>query len=262
MNRFENKVVIVTAAASGIGLAIAQRFAREGASLSLSDINEPALLEQIAAMGVPPDRVLANRTDVTQMAEMEALIAGTVTKFGRIDVLVNNAGIGCFGYLTDIEVDRWKRVFATDVDSIFYSVRFALPHLIRAGGCIVNTASISGLYGDYGFAGYNAAKGAVVNLTRNLAIDHAQDGVRVNAICPGLTETPATAWMRASADVMEAYADRLPMGRAGRPEEMAAGVAFLASDDASYITGHCLVIDGGLTAATGQPNFKRLLPNR
>ena len=262
MNRFQDKVVIVTAAASGIGLAISRRFAREGASLSLSDINDKALHEQITAMALPPERVLASRTDVTKIDEMEALIAATVDRFGRIDVLVNNAGIGCFGYLTDIEVDLWKRVFATDVDSIFYSVRFALPHLIRAGGCIVNTASISGLYGDYGFAGYNAAKGAVVNLTRNLAIDHAKDGVRVNAICPGLTETPATSWMRASADVMEAYADRLPMGRAGKPEEMAAGVAFLASDDASYITGHCLVIDGGLTAATGQPNFKRLLPKR
>lgn len=262
MTRFQDKIIIVTAAASGIGLAIARRFAAEGARLALADVNEDALREQSAAFGLAADRLLLQRADVSEMDQVEALIAATVEKFGRIDVLANNAGVGSYGYVTELPIERWRRVFAVDVDSIFYTVRFALPHLIASRGNVVNTASISGLYGDYGFAGYNAAKGAVVNLTRNLAIDHAKDGVRFNAICPGLTETPATRWMRENEEIAAAYADRLPMGRPGKPEEMAAAVAFLASDDASYITGHCLVVDGGLTAATGQPNFKRIMPTR
>ena len=169
---------------------------------------------------------------------------------------------GSNSYVTEISAERWHRTFQVTVDSVFYGVRFALPHLIAARGAVINTASISGLFGDYGFAAYNAAKGAVVNLTRNLAIDHAKDGIRVNAVCPGLIETPATRWMRENNTIMEDYLPRMPMGRPGKPEEIAAAVAFLASDDASYVTGHCLVVDGGLTAATGQANFKRLVPER
>jgi meso-butanediol dehydrogenase/(S,S)-butanediol dehydrogenase/diacetyl reductase len=145
------------------------------------------------------------------------------------------------------------------LDSVFWACRAALPALKEGRGAIVNTASISGLSGDYGFAAYNSAKGAVVNLTRNLAIDHARDGVRVNAVCPGLTATPLTLKFTGRQDIMAEYDRRIPLRRPGRPEEMAAAIAFLASDDASYVTGHCLVVDGGLTAATGQPNFLDLL---
>jgi len=196
------------------------------------------------------------------MAEFEAAVAATVERFGRLDVLCNNAGIGCWGYVTEISYERWQRTFQVTVDSVFFGMRFSLPHLIASRGAVVNTASISGLHGDYGFAAYNAAKGAVVNLTRNLAIDHAKDGIRVNAVAPGLIETPATRWMRENNTIMEDYLPRMPMGRPGRPEEIAAAAAFLASEDASYITGHCLVVDGGLTAHTGQANFKRLFPER
>jgi len=262
MQRFIGRTAVVTAAASGIGLAIARRFAEEGANVVMADINEAALAEQVVALGVPADRVLALRTDVSVQADMQALMEEAVARFGAIDILANNAGIGCWGYVTEVSYERWRKTFDVTVDSIFFGMRFALPHLIAARGAVINTASISGLHGDYGFAAYNAAKGAVVNLTRNLAIDHAKDGVRVNAVAPGLIETPATRWMRENNTIMEDYLPRMPMGRPGKPEEIAAAVAFLASDDASYITGHCLVVDGGLTAHTGQANFKRLFPER
>jgi len=258
MSRFANKVVIVTAAASGIGLAAAQRFAAEGATLSLSDLNAAALEEHGAALNLPKERLRVTRVDVSKAAEIEALVADTVLAFGGLDVLVNNAGVGAFGYVTEITPEVWDRVIATTLSSVFYASRAALPHLIARRGNIVNTASISGLVADVGFAAYNAAKGGVCNLTRAMAIDHASDGIRVNAICPGVTETGSTAWMQKIPAIMQGFDDRLPMGRMGTSEEMAAAIAFLASDDASYITGSNLVVDGGLTAGTGQPAFRKL----
>jgi meso-butanediol dehydrogenase/(S,S)-butanediol dehydrogenase/diacetyl reductase len=262
MQRFAGRTAIVTASASGIGLAIARRFAAEGANVVMGDINEDGLREQAAALGVPLTQFMVQRCDVTVEDDVRALVDGAAERFGRVDILANNAGIGCWGYVTEVSYERWRRTFDVCVDSIFFTMRHALPHLIASGGAVVNIASISGLFGDYGFAAYNAAKGAVVNLTRNLAIDHAKDGVRVNAVAPGLIETPATRWMRENNAVMGDYLPRMPMGRPGRPEEIAAAVAFLASDDASYISGHCLVVDGALTAHTGQANFKRLVPER
>jgi meso-butanediol dehydrogenase/(S,S)-butanediol dehydrogenase/diacetyl reductase len=260
MSRFVNKVVIVTAAASGIGLAAAQRFAQEGATLSLADINLPALEAHGRALDLPADRLRMTRVDVARAAEIEALVADTVAAFGGLDVLVNNAGVGAFGYVSEITPETWDRTIATTLSSVFYASRAALPHLIARRGNIVNTASISGLVADVGFAAYNAAKGGVCNLTRAMAIDHALDGIRVNAICPGVTETGATAWMQKIPAIMQGFADRLPMGRMGTAAEMAAAIAFLASEDASYITGSNLVVDGGLTAGTGQPAFRKLTP--
>lgn len=258
MNRFEDKVVIITAAASGIGLAAARRFAAEGAVLALSDIAFDKLKAEGDALGLSEDRLHLSQVDVSRPAEIEALVAGTVERFGRLDILVNNAGVGAFGYVTEITPEVWDRVIATTLSSVFYASRAALPHLVKTRGSIVNTASVSGLAGDVGFAAYNAAKGGVVNLTRAMAIDHAADGVRVNAICPGVTETGLTAWMNDHPAIMESFADRLPGGRMGTPDEMAGAILFLASDDASYVTGANLVVDGGLTAATGQPYFRRL----
>ena len=172
----------------------------------------------------------------------------------------NNAGIGAFGKTPDLDPEVWLRTFAVDVHSVFYGCRAAIPLLReRGGGCIVNTASISGLAGDYGLSAYNAAKGAVVNYTRAVALEHARENIRVNAVCPGPVETPLAQSLLRHPRVAEAYARAIPMGRAGRAEEVAAVAAFLASDDASYVTGTMVVVDGGLLAATGQPDFHRLL---
>ena len=258
MKRFENKVVIVTAAASGIGLATARRFAAEGATLAICDLALDKLEALGKSLGLAESELLLARVDVAKPHEIESFIAETAKRFGGLDVLVNNAGVGAFGYVTEISPETWDRVIATTLSSVFYASRAALPHLIARKGNIVNTASISGLVADVGFAAYNAAKGGVVNLTRAMAIDHASDGIRVNAICPGVTETGSTAWMHNHPAIMQGFADRLPMGRMGTAGEMAGAILFLASDDATYITGANLVVDGGLTAGSGQPPFRKL----
>jgi meso-butanediol dehydrogenase/(S,S)-butanediol dehydrogenase/diacetyl reductase len=196
---------------------------------------------------------------VSNQDQAEKLIASTVEHFGRLDVLVNNAGLGILGRVTELSAQDWRKMFSVDVDGIFFASRAAVPHLIRTKGSIVNVSSISGLFGDHGLAGYNAAKGAVVNLTRAMAVDHGDEGVRVNAVCPGSIATPATAPLYADARVLNHYADAIPLGRPGKPEEIAEVIAFLASSQASYVNGHCLVADGGLTASGGQPNLFRLL---
>jgi len=258
--RFDGKVVVITGAASGIGAATARRFAIEGATLVLSDVNADAgsgLAEELAKSGASTHFV---RTDVSDPAQVDALMQAALDRFGALHIVFNNAGIGAFGKAPDLDLDSWQQVIAVDLSAVFYGCRSAIPRLRAAGGgVIINTASISGLFGDYGLLAYNAAKGGVVNLTRTVAIDHAREGIRVNAVCPGPIETPLLSPLLELPAARDQYAQLIPMGRVGRPEEIAAVVAFLASEDASYITGATVVIDGGLTAATGQPSFTRLL---
>jgi meso-butanediol dehydrogenase/(S,S)-butanediol dehydrogenase/diacetyl reductase len=260
--RFAGKVIVITAAASGIGLACAKRFYSEGATICLSDKDYPALQASLDVRGMDASRVSMHELDVSRYDDVKAYIETIGQVHQHIDVLVNNAGMGSWGAVQNMAVERWHAVIAVTLDSVFYTCKEAMPYLILSHGSIVNTASISGLFGDNGFAAYNAAKAGVINLTRTLALDHAADGVRANAICPGLTDTPRVAWMKASPDIVAEYDRRWPMKRAGRPEEMAAVIAFLASEDASYVTGVALAVDGGLTASAGQPPFLRLLPNR
>ena len=246
MNRFDGKVALVTGGANGIGAAIVARLAGEGAKVLIADRTAPALTSD----GI---RYLA--TDATKADDVAAAVAAALKDWGRLDILVNNAGIGAFGATPAMEEETWDRVFAINIRAIFLFCREAIPALRETRGTIVNIASISGLFGDYGMGAYNASKGAVVNYTRSLALECAQYGIRVNALCPGLVDTAmSSAGLERPEDRAE-WEARIPLGRPAKPEEMAAVAAFLASEDASYMTGAIVAADGGTTAHTGQPNI-------
>lgn len=254
MMRFNDKVVIVTGAGSGIGAATARRFASEGALVVLAGRTKDKL-DRVAAE-LQAGRFLVHVTDVSQQSDVEILVADTVRQFGRLDVLVNNAGVAVVGKITETSADDWRRVMATDLDSVYYACRAAIPELILTGGTIVNVASVSGLGGDWGLSIYNAAKGAVCNFTRALAMDHGRDGIRVNAVCPSLTRTGMTGDMYQKPELLARFAERIPLGRGAEPEEVADVIAFLASHDARFVNGVNLPVDGGLTASNGQPAIR------
>jgi meso-butanediol dehydrogenase / (S,S)-butanediol dehydrogenase / diacetyl reductase len=250
-DRFHGKVVIVTGAASGIREATAHRFVAEGAKVALVDRDE-ASLEKVAK-SLPADQVMVQAADVSDSRAVDGLVAAIVGHFGRLDVIENNAGVHEGGDPASITDEKWRKVMSTDVDGVFYGCRAALPHIEKTRGSIVNTASVSGTGGDWGMSPYNAAKGAVVNLTRALALDLGKKGIRVNAVCPSLTRTGMTEDMMNDKKLLAKFAERIPLGRVCEPEEVAAVIAFLASDDASFMTGANVAVDGGVSASNGQP---------
>ncbi len=256
MNRFEGKVVIVTGASSGIGAGTARRFLKEGAFVTLNGRREHKLRESIA--GFDSAKSLVHPGDVSDEKYMKRLVEDAVTRFGKLDVFVNNAGMAIFGPFEQTTTQDWRKVMATDLDSVYFGAREALPHLLKTKGSLINVSSASGLGGDWGMSAYNAAKGAVTNFTRALALEYGSRGVRVNAVAPSFTSTEATAELEKSAAVITAFRDRLPIGRAATPDEVAGVIAFLASEDAIFINGVNLPIDGGLHASNGQPNFLSL----
>lgn len=254
MEGIKDKAVIVTGGGSGIGAAIAEYFHAAGAQVVIAG-RDVARLEAQAAKMADPARVRHTQADVGRIEDMEALIAFCLEQFGRLDVLVNNAGSGMLGPIADIDPAVWRHVIATDLDSVFYGAKFAIPHLLKTGGSIVNISSICGVAGDPGFAAYNAAKAGVINFTRSLALEMADKGVRANTISPGLIRTPSTEQVPPPS--FAGWESLIPMGRAGTVDEIASMAVFLASDGASYITGQNFVVDGGITAHTGQPHFLR-----
>lgn len=205
--------------------------------------------------------VAYQHVDVTDAAAFAALAQETASEFGGIDILFNNAGIGCYGLTPDLDVDMWRRVISVNLDAIFYGCKAVIPYMQRqGGGAIVNTASASGLAADYAFTAYNAAKAGVVNYTKSLAIDHARDKIRANSICPGPVNTPLlTQGVDAVPGLRQQWEAIVPSRRFAEPEEIAAVALFLASDDASGVTGATIAVDGGLTAHTGQPDMRRII---
>jgi NAD(P)-dependent dehydrogenase (short-subunit alcohol dehydrogenase family) len=254
MGRLDRKVVVITGAAGGIGREAAVLFSSEGASVCVADVSA----EQGQATAEACREAFFQPVDVADPASVEAMYRATAERYGGIDVLYNNAGImpADDASILDTSPEAWDRVLAVNAKGVFLCCRHGIPHLLeRGGGSVINVASFVALVGAAtSQIAYTASKGAVLSMTRELAVEFARQGVRVNALCPGPVETPLL--MRLFAEDPAAYERRrvhLPMGRLAKPEEIARGALFLASDDSSYVTGTTFLVDGGLTAAYVTP---------
>ena len=250
MNRFENRTVIVTGGASGIGAATARRAHAEGAAVVIVDTDQAGADKLAAELG--PERSMAVALDVSDAVQVQACIEAAETRFGHLDVLVNSAGVRDTHSLLDLPSERWRRVMAINSEGVFNtSQAFVRKVRGKRAAAIVNVASTAGIIGIVNRPVYVASKHAVVGLTREMAIDYAGDNIRVNAVCPGMVYTPMTASYFEKPEDAERIAHSMPLGRAGKPEEIAAVILFLASDDASFVTGAVLPADGGFTAGKG-----------
>ena len=248
--RLKNKVALVTGGASGIGRATAQLFAREGASVAVADLDEARGLDTVRAIEEAGGRALFVRCDVSREADCEQAVNRTVEALGGLDILFNNAGIIRRTTVLDTTEAEWDRVMAVNVKSVFLMSRAAIPAMVLAGGgAIINTGSGWGLVGGQNAVSYCASKGAVVNMTRAMALDHGEAGIRVNCICPGDTDTPMLHQEARELGEPEgsfvAEAARRPLQRVGAPEEIARAALYLATEASSFVTGTTLVVDGG-----------------
>ena len=249
MERLTGRTAIVTGAASGIGKATAQRLASEGANVVITDINDDAGKAVAAELTGQGYSAAFMHHDVTNEADWQRVIDDTVAAYSGLDILVNNAGMGDLLDIDAATLADWDRTIAIDQTSIFLGMKLASPHLKASGhGSVINISSIFGISGGFGTSpAYHAAKGAVRTLTKNVALLWAQQGVRVNSVHPGFIDTPILSEAKGT-PFEQAMLDMTPMGRLGKPEEIAAAVAYLASDDASFVTGCELAVDGGYLA--------------
>jgi 2-keto-3-deoxy-L-fuconate dehydrogenase len=250
----KGKTALITGAGSGIGRAMALLFAREGAAgVFVADLDGVTAKETCAMIANDAGIAESGPVDVSVETQVQRLVEHCLDRFGRIDILCNNAGIGSTQTVVDTPVDLWDKVMAVNARGTFLGCKYVIPHMIEAGGgAIVNTASVAGLVGLKNRAAYCAAKGAIVSLTRAVAVDHVGQNIRCNCICPGTVDSP---WVQRLLDMApdpdaerEKLVARQPMGRLGLPEDVAQAALYLASDHAAFITGSALVIDGGLTA--------------
>ncbi len=255
--RLENKVAIVTGAASGIGRATAQLFASEGAAVTVVDINAEDGRAVSARIKEKGGQSIFVEADLSRAEDAACVIKSTVENFGRVTVLHNNAGILVFGTVVDCSEQDWDRVIAVNLKSAFLLSKYAIPEMIQSGaGSIINTASVGGIIGVENATAYAASKGGMIQLTRSMALDYGAHNIRVNCICPGSIETPMLkgVWKAEGEQLglnlesmRERYRDGRPLKRIGTVEDIAHAALYLASDESAFVTGSCMVVDGGVT---------------
>jgi meso-butanediol dehydrogenase/(S,S)-butanediol dehydrogenase/diacetyl reductase len=256
--RLKNKISLITGGGSGIGAATARTFAREGAAVVVVDINDEGGNSVVAEIRKAGGTAEFHLADVGNPKDIEGMIKFASSKLGRLDILHNNAVFTTMGRMADITMEGWQKTLDVGLTAYWYGTKIAIQEamLKQKSGAIVNTASVSGLAGDYTLGAYNAVKAAVVNITRVTGIEYARKGIRCNAVCPGPIGTPPLlALEKPRPQVLARIREAIPMGRVGEPQEIANVVLFLASDEASFVTGTYVVADGGLWAHSGMPSL-------
>ena len=252
--RLEGKVALITGGGSGMGKVASELFASEGANVVLTDVNDEA--GEATATGIG-ERAHYVHADVSREADAESMVSAAVHRFGRLDVLYNNAGIMPLddGSVTDADGSIWDTVLAVNVKGVMFGCKFGIPAMVETGGgSIINVASfVAWLGAATSQTAYTASKGAVLAMTREIAVEYARKGVRCNALCPGPIDTPLLAELLADPERRQRRFVHIPMGRLGQAEELARAALFLASDDSSFVTGTSLIVDGGITAAYVTP---------
>ncbi|NLD67464.1 MAG: 3-oxoacyl-ACP reductase FabG [Limnobacter sp.] len=243
--RLNEKVALITGSAGGIGLATARRFVREGARVVVADVDEKRIAEAIASLDAADKQVIGARVDVTDRASVDRMVASAMEVWGRVDCLVNNAGITLDARLVKMTAEQFDRVIDVNLKGVFNCTQAVVDQMILQGsGVVINASSVVGLYGNFGQTNYAATKAGLIGFTKTWARELGPKGVRVAAVCPGFIATPILDAM--PEPVLQKMVDKVPLGRLGKPEEIASVYAFLASDDASYINGAVIEVSGGI----------------